>query len=118
MLTDEDAVSPVIGVVLMVAIVVILAAVIGTFVLGVGDDLGETAPNTNFDLQENGTELVHDGGDELDGANLDFTGDADDVDEDTFTAGEPVVDGGEDELEGDLVWTDPNSDETQILFTA
>jgi len=32
-----DAVSPVIGVILMVAITVILAAVIGTFVLGLGD---------------------------------------------------------------------------------
>ena len=34
---DDDAVSPVIGVILMVAIIVILAAVIGTFVLGLGD---------------------------------------------------------------------------------
>ena len=37
---DERAVSPVIGVILMVAITVILAAVIGTFVLGLGDSLG------------------------------------------------------------------------------
>jgi flagellin-like protein len=38
--TDEDrAVSPVIGVILMVAITVILAAVIGTFVLNLGDDV-------------------------------------------------------------------------------
>ncbi|WP_345775624.1 type IV pilin N-terminal domain-containing protein [Haloferax sp. Q22] len=34
---DDTAVSPVIGVILMVAITVILAAVIGTFVLGLGD---------------------------------------------------------------------------------
>lgn len=33
---DDRAVSPVIGVVLMVAVVVILAAVIGAFVLGLG----------------------------------------------------------------------------------
>lgn len=39
---DDDAVSPVIGVILMVAITVILAAVIGTFVLGLGDEVGET----------------------------------------------------------------------------
>jgi len=32
--TDEEAVSPVIGVILMVAIVVILAAVIAAFVFG------------------------------------------------------------------------------------
>ncbi|QLG63735.1 type IV pilin [Halorarum salinum] len=48
--TDERAVSPVIGVILMVAITVILAAVIGTFVLGLGNNLGDTAPNANFDF--------------------------------------------------------------------
>jgi flagellin-like protein len=36
---DSRAVSPVIGVILMVAITVILAAVIGTFVLGLGDSV-------------------------------------------------------------------------------
>ena len=40
---SERAVSPVIGVILMVAITVILAAVIGTFLLGLGDSLGGTA---------------------------------------------------------------------------
>ncbi len=44
----ERAVSPVIGVILMVAITVILAAVIGTFVLGLGDQLGDTAPQASF----------------------------------------------------------------------
>lgn len=38
-----EAVSPVIGVILMVAITVILAAVIGTFVLGLGENVGSTA---------------------------------------------------------------------------
>ena len=45
---DDRAVSPVIGVILMVAITVILAAVIGTFVLGLGDQLGDTAPQASF----------------------------------------------------------------------
>lgn len=36
---NEDAVSPVIGVILMVAITVILAAVIATFTLGMTDDV-------------------------------------------------------------------------------
>jgi len=39
---SERAVSPVIGVILMVAITVILAAVIGTFVLGLGDSIGNS----------------------------------------------------------------------------
>jgi flagellin-like protein len=48
---DDRAVSPVIGVILMVAITVILAAVIGAFVLEIGDQQ-ETAPSTSFDLEE------------------------------------------------------------------
>ncbi|MFB6224001.1 MAG: type IV pilin, partial [Haloarcula sp.] len=36
LIRGDDAVSPVIGVVLMVAITVILAAVIGSFVVGLG----------------------------------------------------------------------------------
>ncbi|MFP4188678.1 MAG: type IV pilin, partial [Halobacteriales archaeon] len=47
---DDSAVSPVIGVILMVAITVILAAVIGTFVLGLGENVEETAQaGVNFD---------------------------------------------------------------------
>jgi len=38
---DEDAVSPVIGVILMVAITVILAAVIAAFVFGMGSSLSK-----------------------------------------------------------------------------
>jgi flagellin-like protein len=48
---EERAVSPVIGVILMVAITVILAAVIGAFVLEIGDQQ-ETAPNTSFDTEQ------------------------------------------------------------------
>ena len=50
--TNDRAVSPVIGVILMVAITVILAAVIGTFVIGLGDDLGNTTPSASFDASE------------------------------------------------------------------
>jgi flagellin-like protein len=48
LLNDDDAVSPVIGVILMVAITVILAAVIATFVLGLGEQISESSPNTSF----------------------------------------------------------------------
>ncbi|ELZ73507.1 MULTISPECIES: type IV pilin [Haloferax] len=49
---DDDAVSPVIGVILMVAITVILAAVIGTFVLGLGEQTA-TAPQASFSFDYN-----------------------------------------------------------------
>ncbi len=53
---DDRAVSPVIGVILMVAITVILAAVIGTFVLGLGDQVQSTTPQASFGFsQENVT---------------------------------------------------------------
>jgi flagellin-like protein len=67
LLKDDDAVSPVIGVILMVAITVILAAVIGTFVLGLGDQVQQTAPNAQMSFDYDGTDLTitHDGGDAL-----------------------------------------------------
>jgi flagellin-like protein len=76
--TDDDAVSPVIGVILMVAITVILAAVIGTFVLGLGDQVQNTTPQASFTFdytQETGTssdELVvtHEGGDSIPSSEL------------------------------------------------
>ncbi len=52
LLTDDDAVSPVIGVILMVAITVILAAVIAAFVLGLGDT-SNPAPQVSFDYDQN-----------------------------------------------------------------
>lgn len=72
--TDDRAVSPVIGVILMVAITVILAAVIGTFVLGLGDSLGDSQPTAQLDVSlENSTNadernltIEHGGGDRID----------------------------------------------------
>ncbi len=50
-LDDDRGVSPVIGVILMVAITVILAAVIGTFVLGLGDSL-QQAPQSTLSVED------------------------------------------------------------------
>lgn len=52
---DERAVSPVIGVVLMVAVTVILAAVIAAFVMGMGDDMESSQEATgaaSFDVND------------------------------------------------------------------
>ncbi|MEF8771593.1 type IV pilin N-terminal domain-containing protein, partial [Halodesulfurarchaeum sp.] len=48
---DKRGVSPVIGVILMVAITVILAAVIGSFVLGIGGDI-QQAPQASLTMQD------------------------------------------------------------------
>ena len=66
---DDRAVSPVIGVILMVAITVILAAVIGTFVLGLGDQLGDNQPtaqlSVDIDYENNNITIEHNGGDAI-----------------------------------------------------
>jgi len=74
---SERAVSPVIGVILMVAITVILAAVIGTFVLGLGDQVQQTSPNAqwNWDQTSAGQlNVTHEGGDSVEATTLEATG--------------------------------------------
>lgn len=46
-------ISPVIGIVLMVTIVVLLAAFIGSFVMGVGDRLTPASPSVSFEYEFN-----------------------------------------------------------------
>jgi len=84
LLHDEEGVSPVIGVILMVAITVILAAVIATFVLGLGEQVSETSPNANWDAEWNDTTTIgdgdtivtitHEGGNQVESSNLRVTG--------------------------------------------
>ncbi|MFB6127696.1 MAG: type IV pilin [Halolamina sp.] len=83
--TDESAVSPVIGVILMVAITVILAAVIGTFVLGLGNNLQQQSPQATFNInttQFSGTgagpgdfTITHSTGDGVETSALSLSGD-------------------------------------------
>ena len=75
--SDERAVSPVIGVILMVAITVILAAVIAAFVLDMGDELDDNSPSAQMSLdtessyndsdasQNTVATISHDGGDKI-----------------------------------------------------
>ena len=54
---EEKAVSPVIGVILMVAITVILAAVIASFVFGLGAKAPKSAPQAQLTLADAGDSL-------------------------------------------------------------
>lgn len=80
---DDNAVSPVIGVILMVAITVILAAVIATFVLGLGEQINDSAPQAGFSGQYDGPpedgvdelRITHDGGETIEAGNLYIRGD-------------------------------------------
>jgi flagellin-like protein len=92
---DDSAVSPVIGVILMVAITVILAAVIATFVLGLGDQVSDTAPQASFDFDydtsvggsnEGNLTITHTGGASIPASQLNVTNGT--TDEGWYTLGD------------------------------
>ncbi|WP_299331325.1 type IV pilin N-terminal domain-containing protein [Haloplanus sp.] len=125
LITDDRAVSPVIGVILMVAITVILAAVIGTFVLGLGNQVRETAPQATFtfDYEEDtggggdyNVTATHDGGDTFNDDNteeLNLTNGAGI----SSTYGTPVSSGDSARIDSvgsstdvRVIWTSPNGE--------
>jgi flagellin-like protein len=127
--SDDRGVSPVIGVILMVAITVILAAVIGAFVLGLGDSLSNNAPQASFDFDPgnsgNGA-IVMTGGDELDGTNVKVTvGGSTEVYErntpvvpDPITAGTDLMTNGGSFGPDDtvrVIWTSPNGGNSAVI---
>jgi flagellin-like protein len=126
LLSDEDAVSPVIGVILMVAITVILAAVIGAFVLGIGGSQTQT-PQASYQWESGSSgdfkcgsqtgdtdvKVTHQGGDELDDNNLELGGAKCDNSE-TITAGTSLYTNTANSSVS-LVWESPSSSDTSIL---
>jgi len=125
LLAEDRGVSPVIGVILMVAITVILAAVIATFVMNMGPS-ENTMPNAQFDFEDDGgdTILVHDGGEAVpkDEISISATSSSPSLNSaisDDFTASDKVAPDSGGFTSGETVtitWENPNSDETQILF--
>ncbi|WP_411964180.1 type IV pilin [Haloferax sp. YSMS24] len=133
--TEDRAVSPVIGVILMVAITVILAAVIGTFVLGLGDQVSETAPQASFSFDYDGSELTitHESGEEIDANLVTVTGNVNvttdgtanlwaTLGNDPISAGESIVikddtpgDGFEDGDTVRVVWTSESGSTSSTL---
>jgi len=129
LLTEDRAVSPVIGVILMVAITVILAAVIGTFVLGLGDQVSESAPQASFSFDFDGdgdgfggnandvVNITHEGGETIENSTLTVDGDG---------SNDLVYDGGNSNWGDDNVvsagdrisYTNVNSGETiRVIWT-
>lgn len=122
--TSGRSISPVIGTILLVAIVVLLAAVAGTVVLGVGDDTDEPASSVNVESTFEATDqsdphwqftLAHQGGDTVLADELEIKltddrgGTATTVYPEKFTAG--------DEMRVEL-WGGPSrADESSCLVT-
>ena len=119
--TEDRGVSPVIGVILMVAITVILAAVIGAFVLGLGDQASSTAPQASFsfdfDQTDNNVTVTHTGGDNIGNSTLNVTSGTDSAEfsEDPVTTGAEVI---LDYEEGDtvrVIWSNPAGGSSNTL---
>jgi len=145
LIDEERAVSPVIGVILMVAITVILAAVIGTFVLGLGDQVQNTTPSASFgfDAENLGSgdaddkvTITHQSGDTLTAAHIDVKIGSTSIytdgsagtattgwSEDTISAGDQLVfdEDGSDTVSGEqtirIIYDSPDSDSTSTLAT-
>ena len=84
---DDRAVSPVIGVVLMIAVVVILAAVVGAFATGIFGSQS-SAPQASFSVNDG--DVVFEGGDNIDPSNLEFTASDGTVNDQTSGASNPI----------------------------
>ena len=103
--SNSRGVSPVIGVILMVAITVILAAVIATFVLGLGEQVSDTSPTASWsssqgdNITNDTTDVVvefrHTGGTSIDEDNLDISLDVSNGDIEAVNATAETVSAGE-----------------------
>ena len=126
--TDDEAVSPVIGVILMVAITVILAAVIGAFVLGIGSNQ-EAAPQASIafaydqPVADNFT-VTHDGGESVELDKLSISGAVNnslcEMGSDTASAGDNMLKSPSCKYTGSgqtitITWTASSGDSSQIL---
>jgi len=126
---DDEAVSPVIGVILMVAITVILAAVIGAFVLDIGTGQ-QPVPQATYDWSEDATNdkvtLEHTGGDGIESSRITFQDSSSNIGKttgdkwssDKITAGDSIEftglsDGNSGKIS--VVWTSDSGEKSQVL---
>jgi flagellin-like protein len=103
---NRRAVSPVIGVILMVAVVVVLASVVFVFTTGIADDSPEKAPSAQFSVDEivagctgcgpddQVVEVTHTSGNPVEMRNMEIKITFDDHPEDTRLVNFPVQNSG------------------------
>ena len=118
---DDNAVSPVIGVILMVAITVILAAVIASFVLGLGDQAGDQAPQASIECNTQDDFMNHTGGENLSADTIEANnGGPVTSGNSPFSAGDMIIQnksGNSVSVTSDteLIWENPSSDSSSII---
>ena len=108
--TDQRGVSPVIAVILLVAVTVILAAVIATFALGMGESVENTAPTISFAC-EDGDPVVRGGQTDFEGTLHAGSISGSGADSDSISAGVTFATGSQ-----DIIWESPAGDTTAIIF--
>lgn len=127
--TDDRAVSPVVGVALLIAITVILAAVIGGVVLGLGTSSAD-APQASLQFEYSDSDgdgtvddltITHKGGDTLLNQEVvvrDANGDTS-LGSDISAGQSVTVNSVTPNAAGEItvVWQDPNSDDESIIGT-
>jgi flagellin-like protein len=108
--SQNRAVSPVIGVILMVAITVILAAVIATFVLGLGEQVDSQAPRITFECDTGAGEIIVQCGETNFDGTLSVDGGNSGIGSSQISAGETLTG------TGSVTWTSASGDQTATLF--
>ncbi|AHZ24536.1 hypothetical protein BM92_16645 (plasmid) [Haloferax mediterranei ATCC 33500] len=117
--TDERAVSPVLGVALLIAMTVILAGVVGFVALGVNAGSSD-APQASLEFKENDTsniDMYHQGGDNIETSNVVVKVNGTDAtytgwSSDKFTTGDVAQDvaAANADTRITISWEDPSSD--------
>jgi flagellin-like protein len=122
LLADDRAVSPVVGVAMLIAITVILAAVIGGVVLGLGTGGAETPQaqlNAQYDTpSDNNVTLNHNGGEPLPADQVrvvDESGNSTTLSNDLTTGDSRNVGTFNTDDEITVIWDDPESDSETVI---
>lgn len=122
---DNRGVSPVIGVILMVAITVILAAIIGVFVFDFGSSVSESPPQAQFSMIDGETDekvLTHEGGDTIDKNRISVLVDGEpatfnsEFNESISSGNSATIDVSGATNEVRIVWESSNGERTATLF--
>lgn len=125
--------TPVVGIILVVAITIVLAAVVGTFVINTGNERTTVTPQVSFSFTYDDTDstlnATHEGGDPIENPSARLSVKGDEVDSENpllHLGGDSELNSGDTiEIElsnplssGDevkIVWSDAESDTTSVV---
>ncbi len=121
---DDAAVSPVVGVILMIGITIALVALISPFVFEVSDEFSSAPPRTSFEFtytSDNAVTITHTGGNAVDGDRIRIAGLEDetiDFSGQTYRQGDRLVTREPTDDEATrvrVVWTNPSGGSSSVI---